>query len=249
MADSIRSEQGDETPSGRGLVPLKTGTFDLTSAWAICEDLYVRLALPQHEAPTRVQFERELLFCLLGGFGVTFELAASATEKVASLEPFGASWTESDLATRICYELSLQQFEPRSANGGFRRYRFPNRKARLIVSARRWLNGQGAVNQTLALVDCEHERRRLLCECPGIGHKTASWLLRNLGLASRLAILDVHVVRALRAAGRISNETLPRDYVAVEAAFVEWCDQLGAPPAAFDLFVWEWQRGSLMVQT
>ena len=245
------SELGPSAPIGNApyaavTSPMISATLDLTSAWTTCSDLYCRAARPQPSAPTRVQFERELLFCLLGGFGVSFELALSATARVAALEPFGHWWTEADISERICSELSLPQFEPRSATGVLRRYRFPNRKTRLIVSARRWLIGQGAVNQTLAYVDCERERRRLLCECPGLGPKTASWLLRNLGLASRLAILDVHVLRALQAAGKITNEVLPRDYEAVEAVFVRWCDELGAPPAAFDLFVWEWQRGSLV---
>jgi len=91
----------------------------------------------------------------------------------------------------------------------------------------------------------EGKRRQLLCDCPGVGPKTASWLLRNLGLAFGLAVLDVHVMRALQMAGRITSERLPRDYDLVEAQFLLWCDELGASPAAFDLFVWEWQRGSL----
>jgi N-glycosylase/DNA lyase len=227
---------------------MTSATRDLTAAWDICADLYCRAARPPLAAPTRAQFERELLFCLLGGFGVSFELALSATERIGELEPFGEWWTEGEIAERIGSELSLQQFEPRTVGGALRRYRFPTRKANLIVGARRWLIEQGPLYQTLSLIGCERERRRILCACPGLGNKTASWLLRNVGLASRLAILDVHVVRALHAAGRISGEVLPRDYEAVEEAFVEWCDHLGAPPAAFDLFVWEWQRGSLMAR-
>jgi hypothetical protein len=39
---------------------------------------------------------------------------------------------------------------------------------------------------------------------------------------------------------------MPRDYEAVEQAFLMWCHELDAAPAAFDLFVWEWQRGTLL---
>jgi thermostable 8-oxoguanine DNA glycosylase len=155
-------------------------------------------------------------------------------------------WGESHISKKISFELSQPQFEPRSASGVLRRYRFPHMKTRLIVNARRWLVAQGSLNEALADIKSEPERRRLLCECPGLGNKTASWLLRNVGLASRLAILDIHVVRALQAAGRVTTERLPRDYEVVEAAFIQWCDELGAPPAAFDLFVWDWQRGSLI---
>lgn len=49
----------------------------------------------------------------------------------------------------------------------------------------------------------------------------------------------------MQAAGRVTRLRLPRDYGAAERAFLDWCRDLGALPAAFDLFVWEWQRGSL----
>ncbi|MDO8473501.1 MAG: hypothetical protein Q7T05_06765 [Dehalococcoidia bacterium] len=41
---------------------------------------------------------------------------------------------------------------------------------------------------------------------------------------------------------------MPRDYEAVEDAFLKWCLELTAPPPAFDLFLWEWQRGTLAIR-
>jgi len=96
----------------------------------------------------------------------------------------------------------------------------------------------------LAAINDEGGRRKRLCECPGVGLKTASWLLRNIGLAAQLAVIDVHVLRALVDAGRVSGARLPRDYVVVERQFLDWCDELGASPAAFDLLLWEWQRAT-----
>jgi thermostable 8-oxoguanine DNA glycosylase len=63
-----------------------------------------------------------------------------------------------------------------------------------------------------------------------------------VGLAERLAVIDIHVLRALVDAGRVGDVRLPRDYLAVEARFLEWCADIQAPPAAFDLLLWEWQR-------
>lgn len=217
---------------------------DLEAAWALCADLYCSIAEPTATWDHR-SFYGEMLFCLLGGFGVSYELARSAAAVIGTVQPFNPTWCESVLARRLVTELSQPQFEPLSAAGGLRRYRFPNRKSDLLIRARRWVLSQGDVATTLLAIPVEVERRRFLCSCPGIGPKTASWLLRNVGLAHELAILDVHVVRALKAAGRIGTERLPRDYEVMEDAFLDWCKALDAPPAAFDLFVWEWQRGSL----
>ena len=80
-----------------------------------------------------------------------------------------------------------------------------------------------------------------------MGFKSASWLLRNIGLGSELAIIDVHVLRALLNAKRIPDDAqVPKDYELAEEAFLAWCDELNAPSEAFDLFVWHWQRGSLV---
>jgi len=115
------------------------------------------------------------------------------------------------------------------------------------MDARRWLREHDAIVSDLAGIKCEYERRRVLSACPGIGSKTASWLLRNLGLANSLAIIDVHVFRALQKTKRLTNTaSLPKDYERAEGAFLEWCNELEAPAAAFDLFLWEWERGSLL---
>ena len=66
-------------------------------------------------------------------------------------------------------------------------------------------------------------------------------------MGAELATIDIHVLRALGTAGRLPDDVhLPRDYELVEEAFLEWCNELEASPAAFDLFIWHWQRGTLM---
>jgi len=218
--------------------------YDLETAWIACADLFVNAAVNEPASDLQ-ELREELAFCLLGGFGVTYELARSATVKVLDLNPFDAKWSDAALESAIRRELHKQQFEPRRADGELRRYRFPEKKAATLVAARRWLINQGNLLDQLASIQCERHRRDRLCECPGIGRKTASWILRNTGLARDLAILDVHVMRAMREANRVTVERLPRDYEAIEIAFLAWCDELGAPAAAFDLFLWEWMRGSL----
>lgn len=220
---------------------------EIHEAWTACADLFTAVVTPTGP-PTEASFRRELLFCLLGGFGVTFEMAVSAATVIDCLDPFAEHWSNDTLTGRIEQELRRPQFEPRTASGGMRRYRFPARKAHTVARSVDWVRATGPVVARLVQVEDEHQRRALLEECPGVGPKTASWILRNLGLASSLAILDVHVIRALESCGRVANASLPRDYSAVEAAFLAWCRELDALPAAFDLFLWEWQRGTLNAQ-
>ena len=222
-----------------------TAPASIEEAWHICGDLF-RRATEIRPSRTPDDVHQELLFCLLGGYGVTYEHNRSAAEVVGRLKPFADSWDEHDLFEAVSAELSLAQFEPRRRDGSLRRYRFPQRKTTIIVRARRWTRLSAPLAEILDGFVDGRERRRFLSDCPGIGPKTASWFLRNLGWGEQLAIIDVHLLRALSDAGRVSeNVRMPRDYDAVEDAFLNWCRDLNAPPAAFDLFVWEWQRGTL----
>lgn len=217
--------------------------LDWTAIWREFGDGYVSQVRSQAQGAAR-EIERELLFCLLGGHGVPFELAYSATHVLAPLEVFSSHWDVDDLEASVRLELNQAQFEPRRRDGHLRRYRYPARKAYLIARAAAWTWSQGPILERLAAMPGERERRALLCECPGVGLKTASWVLRNIGLADELAVIDIHVLRALVDAGRVGEVRLPRDYLVVEERFLEWCDDLGALPAAFDLLLWEWQRAA-----
>jgi N-glycosylase/DNA lyase len=185
---------------------------------------------------------KELLFCLLGGHGVTYELGRSAAQVVQALRPFDPSWTPGRLRRTVHRELATPQFEPRRRDGGLRRYRFPERKATLIAEAISWVHAQRGLRRGLAERETETERRSWLCGCPGVGMKTASWLLRNCNWAQNLAILDVHLIRALCEAHVIDERSVPRDYEVIEGAYLRWAEQLGACPASLDLFLWDVQR-------
>jgi N-glycosylase/DNA lyase len=216
------------------------------ASWRALADTYEDRA---HPKASEHALRQELVFCLLGGHGVSFELARSATDVVLALSPFDERWPTAALAGALRAELGAAKFDPRRRDGSLRRYRYPQRKAELIAAAVGWTHQFGPLAERLTGLTCERERRRWLCECPGLGPKSASWLLRNTGFAKDLAILDVHVVRAMREAGRLDNLRLPRDYLALERRFLEWCEEVGASAAALDLFLWEWQRGDISSQT
>ena len=218
--------------------------IDLEDNWRSVEGVY-RQAVAPSRVISHVDVEDELLFCLLGGYGITEEHARSAWKTVRQLEPFSEVWEDDDLIRILMATLEYPQFEPLRADGSPRRYRFPRQKAAIIVKAREWIRGRKPLDECLLYWDDPNDRRRILVGCPGLGLKSASWLLRNLGMGDGLAILDVHLVRALQDTKRIANDVrLPRDYYTVEKAFLEWCRELDAPSDAFDLFIWERQRGT-----
>ena len=227
-------------------MPLRKGELSVECAWRIVDDLYLQAVQPPGSVES-LEIESELLFCLMGGFGITYEHGRSATEVIWHLRPFSEEWKDHDLFEAVSNELMQPQFEPAKTDGTLRRYRFPLQKASTIVKARNWLHRNNPLHLRLREMSTCTERRRFLSGCPGVGPKTASWLLRNLGMGAELATIDIHVLRALAEAGRIpDNIQMPRDYETVEEAFLKWCSELDASPAAFDLFVWDWQRGTLL---
>ena len=233
--DSLQENGWDRSPDK---------AIHVENYWRSVERIY-REAVATSRAVSHIDVEDELLFCLLGGYGITEEHGRSAWETVRKLEPFSEAWRDDELLRTLMATLEYPQFEPVRADGSPRRYRFPKQKAAIIVKARGWIRGRKPLDESLLYWDDPHDRRRILLGCPGLGLKSASWLLRNLGMGDGLAILDVHLVRALQDTKRIAYDVrLPRDYYTVEKAFLKWCHELDAPSDAFDLFIWEWQRGT-----
>lgn len=213
--------------------------------WPAFRQAYDEMVAPAPPA-AEPELRHELLFCLLGGHGVSYEMSASAVSAVGTLDVFAPDHDGDKLADRLLAVLSEPRYDPPRSDGSPRRYRFPARKSDLILGARDWLLDAGTLTEHLACRSSEHERRRWLLGCPGVGPKTASWILRNTGWAYELAILDVHVLRAMSENGiATAPPTDARAYERLELQFLAWCETLGAAPAVFDLFLWEWQRGSL----
>ena len=104
----------------------------IDDAWEICADIYTEIVA--NTTTNRLdQFEYEMVFCLLGGHGVTYELCASAADVVSKLDPFGDQWVESQLFEELVVLLDSPRFDPPRKNGSLRRFRFPVKKARLIT--------------------------------------------------------------------------------------------------------------------
>ena len=87
-------------------------TSELEKNWQSAEGSYLQAVTPSR-AVRHEDIEDELLFCLLGGYGIAEEHGRSAWLTVRQLEPFSEIWKDDDLLQKIMDILELPQFEPR----------------------------------------------------------------------------------------------------------------------------------------
>ena len=189
--------------------------------------------LPQNES-FRIgnSLGEEVVFCILGGFGIPAETGVAAFEHLKA-----AGVLETDFVPNCTkVEMLLRQPIRCEATGKLIHYRFPRQKSRCICHA---LISIGAWE---SITDFRILRERLLT-VPGIGMKTASWILRNYFDLESIAIVDVHVKRAGIAAGFFKPSwNLQADYDLYEASFVA-CAKLGGVKASIlDVCIWEQMR-------
>lgn len=178
----------------------------------------------------RGSFADELVFCMLGGYGISAELARAAFEACRSAGLISA------------LELSITRWEtvlanPLQLNGRLTRYRYPKQKARFLSSAMNFLRRK--------TVDGLGGRglRDALLEIDGVGPKTAGWVARNYLDTDDVAILDIHLVRAGVLCDLFSPaQRVERDYFEMEHRYIDFCRALNARPAVLDCLIWDQMR-------
>ena len=166
-------------------------------------------------------------FCLLGGYGIRYEVneAAYVRLRAAGVFDLGQTITEADIRALL--------FDPLEVEGRLQRYRFPNqRAARIAAMRRRFCEIDYDGHPALALRD-------MLMKFDGIGPKTASWIVRNHLDSDDVAILDVHVIRACCAMNVFkASVRLPQGYSALERRFLSLANAIGIRPSILDAVMW-----------
>lgn len=172
---------------------------------------------------------RETVFCLLGGYGIRAEVAQAYFKKLAAAGAFaGASLSEHQLRAL----LSTPALHRGKAFG----YRFPNQKARYLAQALEAFSGDGIPREDLTLRDW-------LLELPGIGRKTAAWIVRNCFGSDNVAIVDVHLQRAGRLMGLFDARDLSAGtYSYFEERFLAFARALRVQASSLDMLIWETMR-------
>ncbi len=172
----------------------------------------------------------ETVFCLLGGHGITYEMNVAAFEQLRDGQVLG---DECGDRNRIARLLSVQLL----VGGRRTKYRFPNRRADFVAAAlEAFHSSPPPVQDDLALRDW-------LLRLPGVGLKTASWIVRNWSDSDLVAILDIHVHRAGLLAGVFSAEDrIESDYLAMERKFLAFAQAIGVRASLLDGLIWAQMR-------
>jgi len=148
----------------------------------------------------------------------------------------------------LAKELSKPLYLPRRVDGTFRRYRFPNMRAKNIFRAAKVVSSEKDwLTRLLKGSSSEGEARdSLSTSISGLGLKEASHFLRNIRYSDRLAIIDSHVVsflEELEEGSRSNAKTITRkSYLELENRLQKICDEKGLDLAVFDMAIWHCMR-------
>jgi len=167
--------------------------------------------------------------CILGGHGMPAEVGWAAYDRLRDAGVF--------LGTPSQGELERLLATPLKVGDRLVRYRFPRRKAQQIAHGLPELRALGDASLS------DIELRISLLKLPGIGPKTSSWIVRNYRGSDAVAIIDIHIARAGRAAGIFPSGLTPdRHYFEMERLFIDFAVAIGVRPAVLDHMMWNEMR-------
>lgn len=228
------SDRHIELPIGSKLERVKLGSpliFGTPSYWIYqghCHHTEF-----QNEYKKRVSkrsLREEVLFCMLGGFGIPAEVAIKYYLIIKEHKFIHAPSIKFDDIYSILKA-------PIELNERAIRYRFPKQKSLRISQA---LNLLGSID----LSGLSHyESRDILTKLPGVGLKTASWVIRNHFDSNDVAIIDIHLERAAKHAGFFKETWTPsKDYKKMETAFLSFSNIAKLKASVLDLLIWNQMR-------
>ncbi|MGD0091803.1 MAG: 8-oxoguanine DNA glycosylase [Planctomycetota bacterium] len=170
----------------------------------------------------------EVAACLLGGYGMPAQVGVAAYHRLRAEGLLDGVPTAAELERRLS--------EPLRVGDRWVKYRFPKQKSLYLSTAL-------SVLQRTQPPAADRELRDWLTTLPGIGLKTASWITRNWLGSDRVAIVDIHILRAGRAAGFFLQDWVPaRHYRLLEAQFLAFAQALGVRASTLDHLIWHHMR-------
>lgn len=173
----------------------------------------------------------ETAACMLGGYGIPAEMGLAAFRRLRDAELFRKGIA---VPTDQFFRLLKEPIDV----GRPVRYRFAHQRSCRLASATRYFADSAPPPSENPL-----KLREWLLGIPGVGLKTASWIIRNQTGSDEVAIVDVHLRRAGEAAGIFpSRWQVERDYLLYERAFLGFSRLGGVPASGLDALIWDEQR-------
>jgi N-glycosylase/DNA lyase len=173
---------------------------------------------------------QEVAACLLGGYGMPAEVGRAA---FARLRDRGVLTRVPPPSSRDIYS---HLAEPLTVGHRRVRYRFAHQRSGRLAACLYVLSQAALPDEPVSL-------RNALMKLPGIGPKTASWIVRNQTGSDKVAVIDIHVFRACTAAGIFDPKwKLPGNYWECERAFLRFADLGQVSSAALDACMWAQMR-------
>ena len=209
---------------------VKWGAFD-----ELMTPAYWRAQAWQHEALgtySNLRLGRtlaeEIAACLLGGYGMPAELGLAAYSHLRALGFLSMQPSAPEIEEAL--------LQPLQCNGTLRNYRFPRQKAKYLSACLYHV-------QALEEVERDLDLREKLAELPGVGLKTASWVVRNYRRSDSVAIIDIHILRAGRHVNLFNERWKPeRHYRDLESAFLNFAEAISTPASLLDGLMWDQMR-------
>jgi N-glycosylase/DNA lyase len=173
----------------------------------------------------------ETAACILGGYGIPAEVGLAAFRRLRDAELFR-------MGIAVPADRFLRLLEEPIDLGRPVRYRFAYQRSCRLAGATRYFAESAPPPPGKPL-----ELRDWLLGIPGVGPKTASWIIRNQTGSDEVAIVDVHLRRAGEAAGIFPDRwRVERDYALYERAFLGFARLGGVPASGLDALIWDEQR-------
>jgi thermostable 8-oxoguanine DNA glycosylase len=170
----------------------------------------------------------EAAACLLGGYGMKGELGVLAFNRLRERGMLENNPNAGELEANLA--------EPFLVDGASIRYRFPRQKSRYLERLLEMLAGFDEPEDDVALRDG-------LTAVPGVGLKTASWVVRNHRASNSVAVLDVHIIRACEHLGVFPPRSNPQNsYRDLEARYLRFARAIDVPASLLDAVMWRHMR-------
>lgn len=168
----------------------------------------------------------EAAACILGGWGMPYEVGLAAFKRV---QEYMIERSDPAPSSNVLLELLSA---PLLVHGREVRYRFAQQRSERLAAALTFLGSCSAPTEHTKL-------RNWLTQAPGVGLKTASWIVRNHFASDEVAVLDVHIVRTGIRAGIFPETANPaRSYEILEDLFLSWAECGGVGASDLDAVIW-----------